>query len=112
MGQHVQMCSNVQVAQLKRASQRDDHRRVDVAQATLAICLFCSTLLELFFQCAGRERLCRYAAGQGCVIVDVELEQVEEWVVDKVNCAVDILFYAEEELQGTAGFIASREWDV
>jgi len=44
--------------------------------------------------------------------VDVELQQVEEWVVDKVDCAVDVLLYAEEKLEWSAGFIASREWNV
>lgn len=110
--QNIHACRNVQMAQLECAGQRDDHGCVDVAQASLAICIFCSAFLELFFQCARRERLGGYAAGQGCVIVDVELEQVEEWVVDKVNCAVDVLLYAKEELERATGFIASRERDV
>jgi hypothetical protein len=44
--------------------------------------------------------------------VDVEFQQVEERVVDEVDRAVDVLFYAEEELKGAAGFIASRERDI
>jgi hypothetical protein len=37
---------------------------------------------------------------------------VEERVVDEVDCAVDVLFYAEEELERAAGFVAGREWNV
>lgn len=110
--QYIHARSNVQVTELECAGQRNDHGCVDVAQASLAICIFCSSFLELFLQCARRERLGGYAAGQGCVIVDVELKEVEEWVVDKVNCAVDVLLYAEEELERATGFIASRERDV
>jgi hypothetical protein len=110
--EHVHARGDVQVAELQCAGQRDDHRCVDVAQAALAICVLRCTLLELIFQRAGREGLGRYAAGQRRIIVDVELQQVEERVVDKVDRAVDVLFHAEEELERAAGFIASREWDV
>lgn len=112
MNEYIHACSNVQVAELKRARERDDHRRVDIAQAALSVCFFRGALLELIFQSAGRERLGRYAAGQRRVVVDVEFQQVEERVVDEVDRAVDLLLYAEEELQRAAGFIASREWDV
>lgn len=112
VNQHIHARGNVQVAELKCTRQRDDHRRVDIAQAALSVCFFRSTLLELIFQCAGRERLRRYAAGQRCIVVDVEFQQVEERVVDEVDCAVDLLLYAKEELQRAAGFIASRERDV
>lgn len=112
MNQHIHTRSNVQVAELECARQRDDHRRVDIAQTALSVCFLCSTLLELIFQSAGRERLGRYAAGQGRVVVDVEFQQVEERIVDEVDRAVNLLFYAEEELQRAAGFVASREWDV
>lgn len=44
--------------------------------------------------------------------MDVELQQMEKGVVDKVDCAVDILFYTEEELKRAAGFIAGGERDV
>ena len=44
--------------------------------------------------------------------MDVELQQVEERVIDKVDRAIDVLFYAKEELERTAGFIAGREWNV
>jgi len=110
--QHVHARGDVQVAELERARQRDDHGRVDIAQAALSVCFFRGAFLELFFQCAGWEGLGRYAAGQGCVVVDVEFQQVEERVVDEVDCAVDLLLYTEKELQRAAGFIASREWDV
>ena len=112
VNQHVHARGNVQVAELECARQRDNHRRVDVAQAALSVCFFRGTLLELIFQCAGRERLSRYAAGQRCVVVDVEFQQVEEWVVNEVDRTVDLLLYTKEELQRAAGFIASRERDV
>lgn len=103
---------NVQMAQLQRTSQRDDHGSVYLAQAALAICILCSALLELIFQRAGRERLGRYAASQRRVVVNVELQQMKERVIDEIDCAVDVLFHAKEELERAAGFIASREGDV
>ena len=112
MDEHIHARGNVQVAELKRARQRDDHGRVDIAQTALSICFFRGALLELLFQSAGRERLGRYAAGQRSIVVDIEFQQVEERVVDEVDRAVDLLLYAEEQLQRAAGFIASREWDV
>jgi len=110
--QHVHARSNVQVTELQRTSQRNDHWRVNVTQTALAIGILRCSLLEFIFQCAGWEGLRGYAAGQRSVVVDVELQQVEEWVVDKVDCAVDVLLYAEEKLEWSAGFIASREWNV
>lgn len=112
VNQHIHARGNVQVAELQCARKRDDHRRVDIAQAALSVCFFCGALLELIFQCAGRERLGRYAASQGRVVVDVEFQQVEKRVVDEVDRAVNLLLYSEEELQRAAGFIASRERDV
>jgi hypothetical protein len=110
--QHVHARGHVQVAELQRAGQRDDHGCIDIAQAALAICVFRSAFFELLFQRAGRERLCRYAAGQRRVVVNVEFQQVEERVVDEVDRAVDVLLYAKEELEGAAGLIASREWNI
>jgi hypothetical protein len=112
MHQHIHARSNVQVAELQRTSECDYHWRVYFTQAALAIGILRCSLLELIFQCAGRERLCGYATGQGSVVVDVELQQVEERVVDKVDCAVDVLLYAEEKLERSAGFVAGREWNV
>jgi hypothetical protein len=112
MHQHIHARSNVQMAELQRTGQRNDHWRVDVAQTALAIGILRCSLFEFIFQCAGRERLRGYAAGQGSVVVDVELQQVEERVVDEVDCAIDVLFYAEEELERAACFVAGREWNV
>lgn len=112
MHQHIHARGNVQVAELQRASQRDYHRRVDVTQTALTIGLLRCSLLEFIFQYAGRERLRGYAAGQGSVVVDVELQQVEERVIDKVDRAIDVLFYAKEELERTASFVAGRERNV
>ena len=42
----------------------------------------------------------------------VKFQQVEERVVNEVDRAVDVLLYAKEELQRTASFIASWEWDI
>ena len=44
--------------------------------------------------------------------MDVELEEMEERVVDEIDGAVDLLLYAEEQLEGSAGFVAGREGDV
>ena len=41
--------------------------------------------------------------------MDVEFEEVEEGVVDEVDGAVDVFFYAEDKLQWPACFVASRE---
>jgi len=112
MNQHIHARSNVQMAELQRTSQRNYHWRVDVTQTALAIGILCCSLLKFIFQCAGRERLRGYTAGQGSVVVDVELQQVEERVVDKVDCAVDVLFYTKEKLERTACFVAGREWNV
>lgn len=44
--------------------------------------------------------------------MDVELEQVEERIIDKVDGAVDILFDAEVELERAAGLVACESRDV
>jgi len=112
MNQHIHACSNMQVAELQCTSQRDHHWRVDLTQTALAIGILRCSLLELIFQCAGREWLRGYAAGQGSVVVDIELQKVEERVVDEVDCAVDVLLYAKEKLERTAGFVAGWERNV
>lgn len=112
VNQHVHARSDVQVAQLQSAGQGNYHGSVNIAQAALTVRLFCRPFLEFILQSAGRERFRRYAAGQWRIVVDVELEQMEERVVDKVDRAVDLLFHAEEELERTAGFVARWEGDV
>jgi len=42
--------------------------------------------------------------------VDVEFEEVEEGVVDEVDGAVDVFFYAEDKLQWPACFVTGWEW--
>lgn len=74
--------------------------------------MICRSLLILLRQRAGWEGFSGYAAREGRIVVDVELEEVEEWVVDEVECAVDLLFDAEEEFEGPAGFVAGGEGDV
>ena len=37
---------------------------------------------------------------------------MEEWVIDEVDGAVDVLFDAEEELEGASGLVAGVEGDV
>lgn len=110
--QDVHARSNMQVAQLQCAGQRDHHRRVDLAQTTLAVRVVLRSLLKLIFQCARRKRLGRYAAGQWGIVVDIELEQVKERVVDEVNRAVDVLLDTKYELKGAAGFVASRKGNI
>lgn len=74
--------------------------------------MVCRPLLILLGHRGGRERLSWDAAGEWRVIVDVELEEVEEGVVDKVEGAVNFLLNAEKQLEGPAGFVAGREWNV
>jgi hypothetical protein len=51
------------------------------------------------------------SAGKGGVAVDVELEQVEEGIADKVDGAVDLALGAVVELEGFAGLVADGEGD-
>ena len=44
--------------------------------------------------------------------MDVELEKVEERVIDEVDSAVNIFFYAEHEFEWSSGFVAGWEGDV
>jgi hypothetical protein len=44
--------------------------------------------------------------------VDVELEEVEEWVVDGVDGAVEVGLDAVVEFEGLAGLFAGGEGDV
>lgn len=44
--------------------------------------------------------------------MDVVFEEVEEGVVDEVDGAVDVAFYAEDEFEGSAGFVAGEGGDV
>jgi hypothetical protein len=63
----------------------------------------------LLLEDAGWERFRGDAACEGCVVVDVEFEEVEELVRDKVNCAVYFALDAEEEFEGAPGFVAHGE---
>lgn len=44
--------------------------------------------------------------------MDVEFEEVEEFVRDEIERAVYVFFDAEEEFEGAAGFVARWEGDV
>lgn len=37
---------------------------------------------------------------------------MEERVVYELDGAIDVLFYAENELEGSAGFVTGESWDV
>jgi hypothetical protein len=41
--------------------------------------------------------------------VDVEFKQVEEFIGDEVNGAVEVAFNAEGEFEGASGFVAEGE---
>lgn len=66
----------------------------------------------LLFEYAGREGFGRDATCERRVVVDVEFEEVEEFVCDKVNRTIDFLLDAEEEFEGAVGFVAGWEGDV
>jgi hypothetical protein len=66
----------------------------------------------LLFEYAGREGFGRDATCERRVVVDVEFEEVEELVRDKVNRTINFLLNAEEELEGAVGFVAGRERNV
>jgi hypothetical protein len=51
-------------------------------------------------------------AGQGRVIVDVELEEVVERVIDGVDGAVELGLDAVAEFEGQPGLFARGEGDV
>lgn len=44
--------------------------------------------------------------------MDVELQQVEERVIYEVECTIDVLLDAEQELERSTGLIACCEWNV
>jgi len=44
--------------------------------------------------------------------VNVELEEMEEWIVDEVKGAVDIFLNPEEEFEGSTGLVAGKEGNV
>lgn len=84
--------------ELKRTRQSDDERYVLAAQTAL------SFYFEVFLSRAGVARFKRRSRWEWSlrdstrewrVVVYVILEQVEEAVVDKVDCAVYVLFNAE-----------------
>lgn len=112
MHEHIQTRTNMQMAQLQRPRQRDNHRRIHLAQRTLPIRMVFRALRIFFDKGAGGQGFGGDATGQRRVVVDVELEQVEEGVVDEVQGAVDVLFHAEEEFEGAAGFVAGEGGDV
>lgn len=112
MHQHIQTTTHMQMAQLQRPRQRNNHWRINLTQTALSIRHIRRPLLKLFLQRARRQGFGRDAAGKGSIVVDVEFEQVEERVVDEVEGAVDFLFDAEEEFERAAGFVAGEEGDV
>lgn len=57
----------------------------------------------------GGEGLRGDAAGEGGVVVDVEFEEMEEFISYKVYGAVHVFFDAKEEFEGATGFVADGE---
>jgi hypothetical protein len=91
--------ADVHVAQLQGAGEGEDEGDV----------LLLGQLLADDLDVGGRAG--GQAAGQGRVVVDVELEQVEEGVGDEGDGAVELRLDAVLELQRLAGFVARRERD-
>lgn len=109
MQEDIEMRADMQMAPLQRARKGKNQRHK----------------LLLFFElelssCFGVQRVQGdggwgargQAACQRGVVVDVELEEVEEGVVDGVDGAVEVAFYAVAQLEGLAGFFTGGEGDV
>lgn len=101
------------MAELQRACECDDERVVQCGlRAERAFLGGFVRDAVLLFEHAGGQGFGRDAAAEGRVVVDVEFEEVEEFVGYEVDGAVDFALDAEEELEGAAGFIAYGEGDV
>ena len=85
--QHIEIVCDVDVGLLKDAGQRDDEGG-EVGGVGAHGADLVGFLRVDVFGCG--EGPGGDAAGHGDVVVDVEFEEVEEGVVDKVDCAVDV----------------------
>ena len=95
MHEDIHARTDVQMAQLQCARQRDNHGGVHLAQAPLSLGQVLGAFFKLFHQQGRRQWFRRYSTRQRRVIVYVELQQVEELVVDLGNGAVDVLLNTE-----------------
>jgi hypothetical protein len=107
------MIPNMQVTQLQRPTQRDNERGVQ-RRLRAQRAFLCRFVRDAVFalEDRGRERLGRDTAGERRVVVDVEFEEVEEFVGYEVDGAVYVFFHAEVEFEGPARFVADWERDV
>ena len=99
MHEQIQIIAHMQMAQLQRPRQRNNKRRVHGTLRAQRALL--ATLIRhpvFVFEHAGWQGFRGDAARERRVVVDVEFEQVEEFVRYEVDGAVDVFFYAEEEL--------------
>lgn len=97
--EHIHVRADVQVAQLESAGEGEDERDVFLHVGLLADGLDVG-------RGSGWE-----TAGERCVVVDEELEEVEERVGYHRDGAVDFAFVAVLELEGLVGFFAGGEGD-
>lgn len=97
--EHVHVRANVQVAQLEGAGEGEDERDVFLHVGLLADGLNVR-------RGSGWE-----TAGERCVVVDEELEEVKEWIGDHGDGAIDFAFVSVLKLEGLVGFFAGGEGD-
>lgn len=103
MQEHVEMGTNVQMAELQCSRQSNDQGYVVVAQTALSFDRICRALR--WWRVRGHWAR-GDATGQGSVVVHVKLEKMEELVRDEVERAVHVLFHAKVELERSASLIA------
>jgi len=109
MQQDIQMRADMQMALLQGARESKNQRHELLALLELELR---RSLRVQRVQGDGDWGARGQAAGQGGVVVDVELEEVVEGVVNGVDGAVEVGFYAIAELEGLPGFLTGGERDV
>jgi hypothetical protein len=90
----------MQMAELQRPSQGEDEGYIFLLLGRLAD------------DGDGGGRARGKTAGQWCVVVDVEFEEMEEWVGDWGDGAVDVGLDAVLQLERETGLVACREGNV
>lgn len=94
----------MEVAQLERSRKSNNQGYEFIAQASLSL-----DRVAVLITDGGCMRPCRYPACEWAVVVDVILQEVKEWIRNKVNRAVEILLDSKIQLQGSSGLVAFVE---
>jgi len=102
--QDVEMRRDMQMGELQRPRQSNDERNIRRRRRQRA--------LPFGFLGERGQRPRGNPARPRRVFVDDVLDLVEECVADKVDCAIDVLFGPEEELQRSFRLVADRKGNV